>query len=118
MRIAEFPNSVFYFLSAAQMLGSTRAIQLSLFQDCIELSMGLMFLIPSSIVSPGADMCIYFPYCDKEKRLTAFHNSIVKLLFGAEQNDEHMSIFQYYNVFPGFQTLEHLIFYLPFFFWD
>ncbi|KAF8387722.1 hypothetical protein HHK36_026376 [Tetracentron sinense] len=42
-----------------------------------------------NIVSPGADMCIYFPYSEKQKRLTAFHSSIEKLLYDPEQNDEH-----------------------------
>jgi len=39
---------------------------------------------------PGADMCIYFPYSDREKRLTALHGSIEELLFDPEQNDEHV----------------------------
>ena len=43
-----------------------------------------------NIVSPGADMTIYFPYSDKEKRLTSLHDSIEKLLFDPAQNDEHM----------------------------
>lgn len=43
-----------------------------------------------NIVSPGADMCIYFPYTEKKKRLTALHGSIEKLLFDPEQNDEHV----------------------------
>ncbi|KAF7154318.1 hypothetical protein RHSIM_Rhsim01G0287000 [Rhododendron simsii] len=43
-----------------------------------------------NIVSPGADMSIYFPYSDKENRLTALHGSIEKLLFGPEQNEEHI----------------------------
>ena len=43
-----------------------------------------------NIVSPGADMCIYFPYFEKEKRLTALHGSIEKLLYDPEQNEEHM----------------------------
>ncbi|KAL6978366.1 Sucrose synthase 2 [Sarracenia purpurea var. burkii] len=43
-----------------------------------------------NIVSPGADMSIYFPYSEKEKRLTALHGSIEKLLYDPEQNDEHI----------------------------
>ncbi|MFQ6626617.1 hypothetical protein Gotur_005987, partial [Gossypium turneri] len=43
-----------------------------------------------NIVSPGADMCIYFPYSEKEKRLTALHGSIEELLFDPKQNDEHV----------------------------
>ncbi|KAG6703985.1 hypothetical protein I3842_07G113700 [Carya illinoinensis] len=45
-----------------------------------------------NIVSPGADMCIYFPYSDKEKRLTALHGSIEELLYDPEQNDEHIGM--------------------------
>lgn len=43
-----------------------------------------------NIVSPGADMDIYFPYSEKQKRLTALHGSIEQLLFDPEQNDEHV----------------------------
>lgn len=35
-------------------------------------------------------MCIYFPYSDKERRLTALHGSIEELLYDPEQNDEHV----------------------------
>ncbi|XP_022875740.1 sucrose synthase 2-like [Olea europaea var. sylvestris] len=45
-----------------------------------------------NIVSPGADDCIYFPYSDKEKRLTSLHSTIEKLLYDSEQNDEHIGI--------------------------
>ncbi|XP_048320809.1 sucrose synthase 2 [Ziziphus jujuba] len=45
-----------------------------------------------NIVSPGADMCIYFPYSEKEMRLTALHGSIEELLFSTEQNDEHVGL--------------------------
>lgn len=37
-------------------------------------------------------MTIYFPYSDKERRLTALHESIEELLFSAEQNDEHVGL--------------------------
>ncbi|CAJ2631992.1 unnamed protein product [Trifolium pratense] len=43
-----------------------------------------------NIVSPGADMTIYFPYSDKEKRLTALHSSIEKLLYDNEHSDEYI----------------------------
>ncbi|CAK8544369.1 unnamed protein product [Lathyrus sativus] len=43
-----------------------------------------------NIVSPGADMTIYFPFSDKEKRLTALHSSIENLLYGTEQTDEYI----------------------------
>ncbi|KAL2556639.1 Sucrose synthase 3 [Forsythia ovata] len=45
-----------------------------------------------NIVSPGADDCIYFPYSNKEKRLTSLHDSIEKLLYDPKQNDEHIGI--------------------------
>lgn len=45
-----------------------------------------------NIVSPGSDMCIYFPYSEKEKRLTSLHGSIEKLLYDPEQNDEHIGL--------------------------
>lgn len=41
-----------------------------------------------NIVSPGVDMSIYFPYFEKEKRLTSLHPSIEKLLYDPEQSDE------------------------------
>ncbi|KAI8574775.1 hypothetical protein RHMOL_Rhmol01G0380200 [Rhododendron molle] len=43
-----------------------------------------------NIVSPGADMSIYFPYSDKDNRLTALHDSIEKLLYDPEQNEVHI----------------------------
>eukprot|EP00253_Pinus_taeda_P029445 PITA_29445 len=43
-----------------------------------------------NIVSPGADMQIYFPYTEKQRRLTALHDSIEELLFSFEQTTEHM----------------------------
>ncbi|XP_074268398.1 sucrose synthase-like [Silene latifolia] len=43
-----------------------------------------------NIVSPGADMSIYFPYSDEERRLTALHKSIEELLFDPAQNDDHI----------------------------
>ncbi|KAG0489788.1 hypothetical protein HPP92_006651 [Vanilla planifolia] len=43
-----------------------------------------------NIVSPGADMSIYFPHSQPENRLTFFHGSLEILLYGIEQNDEHI----------------------------
>jgi sucrose synthase len=45
-----------------------------------------------NIVSPGADMQIYFPYTEKKNRLTALHGSIEELLFNPEQTAEHMCV--------------------------
>ncbi|KAJ4849116.1 Sucrose synthase 3 [Turnera subulata] len=41
-----------------------------------------------NIVSPGADMSIYFPYHESQKRLTALHGSIEKMLYDPEPSDE------------------------------
>ncbi|KAH0908112.1 hypothetical protein HID58_031433 [Brassica napus] len=43
-----------------------------------------------NIVSPGADMTIYFPFTESEKRLTALHGSIEEMLYSPEQTDEHV----------------------------
>ena len=38
-----------------------------------------------NIVSPGADLDIYFPYTDKDRRLTALHAEIEALLYGSQE---------------------------------
>ena len=43
-----------------------------------------------NIVSPGADTKIYFPYTEKNKRLTEYHPEIEELLFSDDQNEEHL----------------------------
>ncbi|KAG2717825.1 hypothetical protein I3843_03G191200 [Carya illinoinensis] len=45
-----------------------------------------------NIVSPGADMSIYFPYFEKEKRLTSFHPEIEELLYSDVENKEHLCV--------------------------
>ncbi|KAG6499583.1 sucrose synthase 2-like isoform X2 [Zingiber officinale] len=45
-----------------------------------------------NIVSPGADMSIYFPYTEKNKRLTSLHPEIEELLFNPEDNTEHKGV--------------------------
>ncbi|XP_020583263.1 sucrose synthase 2-like [Phalaenopsis equestris] len=45
-----------------------------------------------NIVSPGADMSIYFSYSDKNKRLTALHPEIEELLFSDVENLEHKCV--------------------------
>ncbi|XAR51114.1 Sucrose synthase [Bertholletia excelsa] len=45
-----------------------------------------------NIVSPGADMSIYFPFTEKEKRLTKFHPEIEDLLFSDVENEEHLCV--------------------------
>lgn len=42
-----------------------------------------------NIVSPGADMSIYFPYSDQSRRLTALHAEIEELLYNPVDNTEH-----------------------------
>uniref|UniRef100_A0A2P2MKL5 sucrose synthase n=1 Tax=Rhizophora mucronata TaxID=61149 RepID=A0A2P2MKL5_RHIMU len=43
-----------------------------------------------NIVSPGADMTIYFPYLEKDNRLTALHGSIEKMLYDPKQTSDWM----------------------------
>ncbi|KAI7743924.1 hypothetical protein M8C21_002246, partial [Ambrosia artemisiifolia] len=45
-----------------------------------------------NIVSPGADMGIYYSYTEKEKRLTALHPEIHELLFSSVENEEHLCV--------------------------
>ncbi|KAK3029619.1 hypothetical protein RJ639_037936 [Escallonia herrerae] len=45
-----------------------------------------------NIVSPGADMSLYFPYTEKEKRLTSLHPQIEDLLFSSIENEEHLCV--------------------------
>ncbi|KAL9224634.1 hypothetical protein vseg_000652 [Gypsophila vaccaria] len=45
-----------------------------------------------NIVSPGADLSIYFPYTEKKNRLTALHTEIEELLFSDVQNEEHTCV--------------------------
>ncbi|MCO5572237.1 hypothetical protein L7F22_025990 [Adiantum nelumboides] len=42
-----------------------------------------------NIVSPGADMNIYFPYTDTSKRLTGLHETLEELLFNPEVTEQH-----------------------------
>ncbi|KAJ3671792.1 hypothetical protein LUZ60_007871 [Juncus effusus] len=42
-----------------------------------------------NIVSPGADMSVYYPYTETEKRLTHLHPEIEELLYSKEDNTEH-----------------------------
>ncbi|KAF5201293.1 Sucrose synthase, partial [Thalictrum thalictroides] len=43
-----------------------------------------------NIAAPGADQTVYFPYTQKQKRLTAFHPAIEELLHNKVDNNEHM----------------------------
>lgn len=48
-----------------------------------------------NIVSPGADMTIYFPYNEERKRLTSLHPEIEELLFSDVENSEHKYVFNF-----------------------
>lgn len=43
-----------------------------------------------NIVPPGADVSIYFPYTEKERRLPQLHPGLEELLYGSIENQEHM----------------------------
>lgn len=43
-----------------------------------------------NIVSPGADVSIYFPYTEKERRFTQLHCGMEELLYGAFEDKEHL----------------------------
>nr|AGQ57012.1 sucrose synthase 1 [Hevea brasiliensis] len=45
-----------------------------------------------NIVSPGADMSIYFPYTEEKLRLTSFHPEIEELLYSPVENEEHLCV--------------------------
>jgi sucrose synthase len=43
-----------------------------------------------NIAAPGADQSVYFPFTQKQKRLTDLHPQIEELLYSKEDNNEHM----------------------------
>ncbi|KAJ1388169.1 Sucrose synthase [Sesbania bispinosa] len=43
-----------------------------------------------NIAAPGADQSVYFPYKEKDKRLTQFHPAIEDLLYSKVDNKEHI----------------------------
>ncbi|KAL3716353.1 hypothetical protein ACJRO7_008023 [Eucalyptus globulus] len=43
-----------------------------------------------NIAAPGADQTVYFPYTQKQKRLTSFNPAIEELLYSKEDNNEHL----------------------------
>ena len=47
-----------------------------------------------NIVSPGADLDIYFPYTDSKRRLTALHAEIEELLYGSQEAPSAKGILQ------------------------
>ncbi|KAJ4708835.1 Sucrose synthase [Melia azedarach] len=45
-----------------------------------------------NIVSPGADMSIYFSYTEEKRRLKSFHSEIEELLYSPVENEEHLCV--------------------------
>jgi len=43
-----------------------------------------------NIAAPGADQSVYFPFTQKQKRLTGLHPQIEELLYSKEDTDEHI----------------------------
>ncbi|KAL6549511.1 Sucrose synthase 6 [Orobanche hederae] len=43
-----------------------------------------------NIASPGADQSVYFPFTEKQKRLTKFQPAIEELLYSKKENEEHI----------------------------
>ncbi|KAJ8752468.1 hypothetical protein K2173_004756 [Erythroxylum novogranatense] len=43
-----------------------------------------------NITAPGADQSVYFPYTEKQKRLTSFHPAIEELLYSKDESSEHI----------------------------
>ncbi|KAK5782984.1 sucrose synthase 6-like [Gossypium arboreum] len=43
-----------------------------------------------NIVAPGADQSVYFPYTEKNRRLSSFHPAIEELLYSQDDNNEHI----------------------------
>ncbi|KAJ7964402.1 Sucrose synthase [Quillaja saponaria] len=49
-----------------------------------------VFDLKFNIAAPGADQSVYFPYTQKDKRLTSFNSAIEDLLHSKEDNNEHI----------------------------
>ncbi|AQK55194.1 Sucrose synthase [Zea mays] len=47
-----------------------------------------------NIAAPGADQSVYFPFTLKHKRLMGLHPQIEELVYGKEENDEHIGYLQ------------------------
>lgn len=43
-----------------------------------------------NIAAPGADQSVYFPFTEKNQRLTTFQPAIEGLLYSKVENEEHM----------------------------
>lgn len=90
---------LFFFFSfpARIMLDSMRATQLSLFLGCIELFMGLMFLIPSLILCLQEQICAYiFHILMGKKDLLLYMAQLKNLYMGLSRM---MSICKYLRMY-------------------
>ena len=58
-----------------------------------------------NIVSPGADLDIYFPYTDSKRRLTALHAEIEELLYGSQEAPTAKGILKVHSL--TFSKLSH-----------
>ena len=56
-----------------------------------------MFDPKFNIVSPGANPDVYFPYSDKNRRLTALHDELEDMIFGANQGPNARGVLQERN---------------------
>lgn len=59
--------------------------------ECYRVVNGIDVFDPKfNIVSPGADMNIYFPFTNEKNRLRSLHADIEEMLFSPDQTDEHI----------------------------
>ncbi|VAH99166.1 unnamed protein product [Triticum turgidum subsp. durum] len=61
-----------------------------------------------NIVSPGADMSIYFPYSESQRRLTSLHPEIEELLYSNVDNNL-TGLVELYGKNPRLQELVNLV---------
>ncbi|KAK7276175.1 hypothetical protein RIF29_17310 [Crotalaria pallida] len=47
-----------------------------------------------NIAAPGADQSVYFPYTEKDRRISQFHPAIEDLLYSKVDNNEHIGFLQ------------------------
>ena len=84
---------VFSLLCSADTVGQYESHQAFTMPGLYRVVNGVDVFDPKfNIVSPGADMSIYYPFTDTERRLTSLHGAIEELLFNPEQTDEHIGL--------------------------
>jgi len=81
----------FTFVCSADTVGQYESHQAFTMPGLYRVVNGINVFDPKfNIVSPGADSSIYYPFADKENRLSSLHGAIEELLYSPEQTDEHM----------------------------